>query len=109
MAEDKTSLATITQPSAVATSREDNAQVFRFFDLPRELRDNIYEQPVLVKYWHTPTLLIDDHSRHVQGEKLSKSTLLVNRQFRDEYTERCSDQQTLCLRDGLDFSDPSVC
>ena len=87
--------------------REDSAHIFRFFDLPRELRDKIYEQPVLMEHWRIPSLMVNghDHDRYVRGEKLNTSLLLVNRQFRDEYTERCSDQQTLCLRDYLDFSD----
>lgn len=91
--------------SSVGKSREDFAHIFRFFDLPRELRDKIYEQPVLMEQWHAPTIMLLDRDRYTQGEKLNTSLLLVNRQFRDEYTERCLDQQTLCLRDCLDFSD----
>ena len=96
-AEDKTSAATIAQPSAIATSREDNAQVFRFFDLPRELRDNIFEQPVLAKHWYMRPDMCDDFC--IRAEKLNTSLLLVNRQFRDEYVKRCNDQQVLSLRD----------
>lgn len=91
--------------SSVGKSREDFAHIFRFFDLPRELRDKIHEQPVLMEQWHAPTIMLLDRDRYTQGEKLNTSLLLVNRQFRDEYTERCLDQQTLCLRDCLDFSD----
>lgn len=60
-----------------------------------------------MEHWHIPSLMLNDygHDRYTQGEKLSTSLLLVNHQFRDEYTERCSDQSTLCLRDYLDFSD----
>lgn len=87
----------IAQPSPVATSSEDTAQIFRFFDLPRELRDNIYEQPVLVEHWYMRPDMWDDLC--IRAEKLNTSPLLVNRQFRDEYTKRCQDQQVLCLRD----------
>lgn len=86
-------------------SHGDSAHIFRFFELPRELRDKIYEQPVLMEHWHIFSLMLNHHDRYTQGEKLSTSLLLVNHQFRDEYTERCWDQPTLCLRDYLDFSD----
>jgi len=105
MAEGGTSEAIITQPSTVAEALEITSHSFRFFDLPRELRDEIYEQPVLREHFNIPTLMLEGHSRHIQGKKLSASLLLVSRQFRDEYTERCLDQQILCLRDWLDFSD----
>jgi len=97
MAEVGTSAAVIAQPSSAAMSREDTAETFRFFDLPRELRDNIYEQPTLADHWHMPPYAYDDFC--VKAEKLNTSMLLVNRQFRDEYVERCLDQQVLSLRD----------
>ena len=91
-AEGGTSKAIITQPSLVAKSREENSHIFRFYDLLRELRDKIYEQPILMEHFNMPTIMLDNHSRYIQGEKVSASLLLVSRQFRDEYTERCSDQ-----------------
>lgn len=106
MAEDKTSAATIAQPSAVATCREDDAQVFRFFDLPRELRDNIYEQPVLAKHWYMRPDMWDDFC--IRAEKLNTSLLLVSRQFRDEYVERCCEEQVLCLRDRTHWKESPV-
>jgi hypothetical protein len=105
MAEGGTSEAIITQPSTVAEAPEATSHIFRFFDLPRELRDEIYEPPALREHFNIPTLMLEGHSRHIQGQKLSASLLLVSRQFRDECTERCLDQQILCLRDWLDFSD----
>lgn len=90
---------------SVAKSHEDPAHIFRFFDLPRELRDMIYEQPILMQHWHTRTPMLDDHCLYTKGKKLDTSLLLVSRQFRNEYTERCLDQQTLSLRDCFDFSD----
>jgi hypothetical protein len=97
--EGETSAASITPPSSAAKSREDTAHIFRFFDLPRELRDKIYEQPVLMDHWLVPNYL--EHDIHIEAEKLSMSLLLVNRQFREEYTERCEDQQALILHDAF--------
>jgi hypothetical protein len=88
-----------TQTPLIATTREDTAHIFRFFDLLRELRNKIYEQPILMDHWLVPTYL--EHDIHIEAEKLSMSLLLVNRQFRDEYTERCEDQQALFLHDAF--------
>jgi hypothetical protein len=97
--EGETSAASITPTSSAATSREDTAHIFRFFDLPRELRDKIYEQPVLMDHWLVP--FYPEQDIHIEAEKLSMSLLLVNRQFRDEYTEMCEDQQALLLHDAF--------
>ena len=78
-------------------SANDSARFFDFFGLPRELRDNIYEQPVLFEYEHLPT----DREKDLitKAKKLRTSLLLVSRQFREEYTERCTGQEILCIRD----------
>jgi hypothetical protein len=103
------------QPSLAPSSEEvqDTMDIFRFFDLPRELRDKVHEQPVLVEHWHMRpfTDLPDagDHYFCTKAEKLRTSLLLVNRQFRDEYVEQCMTQQVLCLSDLPDWiGDSSV-
>ena len=75
----------------------DSTRFFDFFGLPRELRDKIYEQPVLFEYEHLPVSSREDLI--TKAKKLRTSLLSVSRQFRDEYTERCAEQQVLCMRD----------
>jgi hypothetical protein len=70
---------------------------FDFLGLLRELRDKIYEQPVLFKYEHIPA--INDKAWITKAKKLRTSLLSVSHQFRNEYTERCAGQQVLCMRD----------
>lgn len=83
--------------SSIPASASDSTRFFDFFGLPRELRDKIYEQPVLFEYEHLPANSEKDFI--TKAKKLRTSLLLVSRQFRDEYTERCIGQQVLCLRD----------
>lgn len=87
--------------SSVPASANDSIRFFDFFGLPRELRDKIYEQPVLFEYEHLPTTSREDLI--TKAKKLRTSLLLVSRQFRDEYTERCAGQQALCMRDHCAF------
>ena len=75
----------------------DSTRFFDFFGLPRELRDKIYEQPVLFEYEHLTMSSMSDLI--TKAKKLRTSLLSVSRQFRDEYTERCAGQQVLCMRD----------
>lgn len=70
---------------------------FDFFALPRELRDKIYEQPVLFEYEHLTA--IGELDWITKAKKLRTSLLLVSRQFRDEYAEKCAGNQVLCMRD----------
>jgi hypothetical protein len=85
--------------SSTSSLVNNSTRLFDFFGLPRELRDKIYEQPVLMDHWLVPTYL--EHDIHIEAVKLRMSLLLVNRQFRDEYTERCEDQQALFLHDAF--------
>lgn len=50
-------------------------------------------------HWLVP--FYPEQDIHIEAEKLSMSLLLVNRQFRDEYTEMCEDQQALLLHDAF--------
>jgi hypothetical protein len=86
---------------SLPASANDSTRFFDFFGLPRELRDKIYEQPVLFEYEHLPTNGQDDLISKVK--KLRTSLLQMSRQFRDEYTERCAGQQVLCMRDHCQF------
>jgi len=83
--------------SSMTAAANNSTQFFDFFALPRELRDKIYEQPVLSEYEHLPTKSEDDLI--TKAKKLRTSLLSVSRQFRDEYAERCAGQQVLCMRD----------
>jgi hypothetical protein len=91
---------TQSRPSlGAAQGFQDTTNIFRFFDLPRELRDKIYEQPVLSERWRMPAGdIFYDRGFCTKVEKLRSSLLLVNRHFKDEYTERCLDREVLCLR-----------
>lgn len=80
-----------------ANSSDGSNGVFNFFGLPRELRDKIYEQPVLFEYQHLPTTA--DGQFFIKAKKLRTSLLLVNSHFKREYSERCNNQQVLCFRD----------
>ena len=83
--------------SFTPASANSSTRFFDFFGLPRELRDKIFEQPVLFEYEHLPTSSTYDFI--TKAKKLRTSLLLVSRQFCDEYTERCTGQQVLCLQD----------
>jgi hypothetical protein len=79
------------------TSTSNSTRFFDFFGLPRELRDKIYEQPVLFEYEHLSTN--SENGLITKAKKLRTSLLRVSRQFRDEYTETCTGQEALCIRD----------
>jgi hypothetical protein len=83
--------------TSVLASVDTSARPFDFFGLPRELRDKIYEQPVLFEYEHLPA--IGELDWITKAKKLRTSLLLVRRQFRSEYAERCTGRQILCMRD----------
>jgi hypothetical protein len=83
--------------SSILSPVNDSTRLFDFSGLPRELRDKIYEEPVLFEYEHLPA--IGEPDWITKAKKLRTSLLLVSRQFRDEYTERCAGQQVLCMRD----------
>ena len=68
--------------SSIPESANDSARFFDFFGLPRELRDKIYEQPVLFEYEHLPTISAKDMIAKVK--KLRTSLLLVSQEFREE-------------------------
>lgn len=89
--------------SIVATNG--NSKVFNFFGLPRELRDKIYEQPTLVEHEKLTPFANDDTCFLMKAKKLRTSLLLINRQFKREYGERCSGKQVLCLKDHPDVSE----
>lgn len=83
--------------SPSATSSNGSEGVFDFFGLPRELRDKIYEQPVLMEHQRLPVDTGEDFL--MKAKKLRTSLLLICHQFKREYSERCDKQQMLCLRD----------
>lgn len=87
--------------SSVPASANDSTRFFDFFGLPRELRDKIYEQPALFEHQNLHTH--DGERFHTNAKRLDTSLLLVSRQFHYEYSDRCADQQMLCLRDYPDF------
>lgn len=89
--------------SRVAT--HNNNGVFNFFGLPRELRDRIYEEPILVEHQQLTTFANQDTCFLMKAKKLRTSLLLVNRQFKREYSERCSGRQVLCLKNHSDASE----
>lgn len=81
--------------STIATS-DSSEGMLNFFDLPRELRDKIYEQPVLFENQRLPST---EKGFFIKAKKLRTSLLLINRQFKREYSEQCEKQQALCFRD----------
>lgn len=83
----------------------DNSKVFNFFGLPRELRDKIYEQPTLVEHEKLTPFANQDTCFLLKAKKLRTSLLLINRQFKQEYGERCSGQQVLCLKNCTDATE----
>jgi len=87
--------------SLLPVSANNSTRFFDFFGLPRELRDKIYEQPILFEYEHLPT--DSENGLIAKAKKLDTSLLLVSRQFRDEYTERCAGRQVLCMRDHCKY------
>lgn len=68
--------------------------------------DKIYEQPVLMNHWLVPFYL--EHDIQIEAEKLRMTLLLVNHQFRDEFTEWCEDQQALYLHDACKSLDDAI-
>lgn len=88
---------TTSEGSSKTTAQDASPPYFDFFGLPRELRDKIYEQPVLFERDWVP----DRHDLHFELEvrKLRTSLLLVDRQFHNEYRERCEAHQVLYVQD----------
>jgi hypothetical protein len=100
-----------TQPTVNGTSRElvitgsfsavrapiDTSRVFDFFGLPLELRDRIYEHPVLLEEEDLPERSPKDFKTRVR--KLRTSLLLKSRQFHYEYRKICASQQVLNMGD----------
>jgi hypothetical protein len=75
----------------------DTSRVFDFFGLPLELRDRIYEHPVLLEDEQLPERSAKDFKTKIR--KLRTSLLLVSRQFHYEYRKICASQQVLYMED----------
>lgn len=84
---------TIVGGTLEATVLETVPSYFDFFGLPRELRDKIYEQPVLLQDKDIPEAIKDEYASTVK--KLCTSLLLVSRQFGNEYRDRCAAHQAV--------------
>ncbi|TKA76310.1 hypothetical protein B0A55_04198 [Friedmanniomyces simplex] len=72
---------------------------FNFFDLPRELRDLIYDFSLTFK-----RKIRSQHGARLRGRNVAESSLLlVNKQFRREYFERAEHHTCLVIVDRPEF------
>ena len=92
----------------MASDANEPIQVFRFFELSRELRDTIYDQPCMLDdkliiaqneepesdvYYNDP-----GNRLRIQAKKPETNLLLVSHKFADEYKERCKGRIELFVR-----------
>jgi hypothetical protein len=86
-----------TESSSAVRAAMDTSRVFDFFGLPLELRDRIYEHPVLLEEAYLPERSTRDFKTRIR--KLRTSLLLVSQQFHYEYRKVCAPQQVLYMED----------
>ncbi|EMC94949.1 hypothetical protein BAUCODRAFT_519967 [Baudoinia panamericana UAMH 10762] len=69
--------------------------IFRFFDLPREMRDQIYDESLTFKQKYQ-----SQHGIRLRGRRVvNPALLLVSKQFHQEYVERADRKTTLVIVD----------
>jgi hypothetical protein len=91
-------------PGPEQTPKRPQQQVFRFFDLPRELRDDIYDQSLVFK-----TKYASQHGVRLRARRSTiLSLLLVNHQFQAEYLERAAQHTCLVVTDRGTFHGEDV-
>ncbi|KAI7212189.1 hypothetical protein KC333_g7253 [Hortaea werneckii] len=80
--------------TSVSTQKKQTS-TFNFFNLPRELRDSIYDESLIFK-----RKFEDQSGVRIRGRRLVQiHLLLINRQFRDEYLERAEKKTCLVIVD----------
>ncbi|KAI7337466.1 hypothetical protein KC315_g2299 [Hortaea werneckii] len=78
-----------------AVAQKEQTSTFNFFNLPRELRDSIYDESLIFK-----RKFEDQSGVRLRGRRLVQiHLLLINRQFRDEYLERAEKKTCLVIVD----------
>ncbi|KAK5108867.1 hypothetical protein LTR62_007757 [Meristemomyces frigidus] len=76
-----------------------NTTPFRFFDLPRELRDQIYTESLVYKRKY-----LSQHGARLRGRQVAHpNILLISKQFKTEYLERAEEHTTLVIVDRPEF------
>ncbi|KAK5124222.1 hypothetical protein LTR85_001925 [Meristemomyces frigidus] len=84
-----------TRSVKVAKNEAQEAGVFDFFSLPRELRDQIYEEALQYK-----KKFQSQHGARIRGRRIAEVSLqLVSKQFRQEYLERAERETCLVIVD----------
>ena len=85
--------------SLIVPKKDD--QPFRFFSLPRELRDLIYDCDLQN---HLKRKLTSQHHARLRGRRVARTPLLlVSKQFREEYFSRVTGFATLVVVDRGEF------
>jgi hypothetical protein len=86
------------------TAPELSKPAFPFFDLPRELRDEVYDSGLIFKQ-KIPT----QTAARLRGRRVANPTLLqVSKQFRQEYLERAERQTCLVVVDRPEYHGESI-
>ncbi|KAM0709189.1 hypothetical protein Q7P35_003225 [Cladosporium inversicolor] len=80
-------------PNETSAPTADPNSKIGFFDLPRELRDEIYD----LALEHDRTITQDSGTMHLHVRAPEVGVLLVSRQFASEYYERSPSKGTICL------------